>query len=162
MQNKGFIMAQDLDVRRRLLIRENCDRLGVRGVSISRATTTVNPQLSEPFDKILVDAPCTNTGVLRRRLDLRWRLQPADLRRLPPIQLELLHRSAEQLRPGGPLVYSTCSLEPEENRGVIEAFLHKHPGFTLEQERELLPFNAQCDGAYVAVLRRSIPSSVRS
>jgi len=154
MQNRGYIMAQDLDVRRRELIRVNCQRLGVSIVNISRATGTVNLELSEPFDRVLADAPCSNTGVMRRRVDLRWRIQPTELDRLRGLQANLLHRSFLQLKPGGALVYSTCSLEPEENGQVVQQFLAEHPTFRLDYERELLPFNDGVDGAYVARLVR--------
>ena len=71
------------------------------------------------FDKILVDAPCTNTGVMRRRVDVRWRLRPDDFVRMPRRQLAILRAVAPLLKPGGSLVYSTCSLEPEENDDVV-------------------------------------------
>lgn len=154
MENRGYIMAQDLDVRRRELVRQNCERLGVSIVNISRATGTVNLELSEPFDGVLADAPCSNTGVMRRRVDLRWRVEKAELERLRAVQADLLHRSFLQLKPGGTLVYSTCSLEPEENQEVVQQFLAEHPTFRLDFERELLPFADGVDGAYVARLVR--------
>ncbi|MBI2948451.1 MAG: 16S rRNA (cytosine(967)-C(5))-methyltransferase RsmB [Verrucomicrobia bacterium] len=107
------------------------------------------------YDRILVDAPCSNTGVMRRRVDLRWRIRPEEIERLRKIQIDLLCATAPRLKPGGILVYSTCSLEPEENRGVVEQFLAKHCDFTLERERELLPFADGVDGAYVVRLRHS-------
>jgi 16S rRNA (cytosine967-C5)-methyltransferase len=157
MQNRGYIMAQDLDVRRREMIRANCDRLGVTIANIARATGTVNLELSEPFDRVLVDAPCSNSGVMRRRVDLRWRIQPPELERLRTIQADLLHRSFLQLKSGGVLVYSTCSLEPEENSSVVQQFLAEHPAFRLDHEREILPFREGVDGAYVARLVRVTP-----
>ena len=108
---------------------------------------------STMFDRILVDAPCSNSGVMRRRLDLRWRIQPEEIERLRATQLDLLHQAATRLKPGGVLVYSTCSLEPEENSGVVQQFLREHAGFKLESERELLPFADNVDGAFVAKLR---------
>jgi len=108
----------------------------------------------EQFDRILIDAPCSNTGVMRRRVDLRWRVSEAEILRLRKTQLELLQQSAPKLKPGGVLVYSTCSLEPEENSGVVQQFLAAHPGFKLESERQLLPFADGVDGAYVARLLR--------
>jgi 16S rRNA (cytosine967-C5)-methyltransferase len=108
----------------------------------------------EQFDRVLVDAPCSNTGVMRRRVDLRWRIQPAEIERLRAAQLDLLQQAATRVKPGGVLVYSTCSLEPEENGEVVKQFLSDHAGFKLESERELLPFADNVDGAYVARLER--------
>jgi 16S rRNA (cytosine967-C5)-methyltransferase len=106
------------------------------------------------FDRILIDAPCSNTGVMRRRVELRWRVQPAELERLRQLQLDLLRQASPSLKPGGVLVYSTCSLEPEENDRVVEEFLASTPDFRLESERQLLPFADRVDGAYVARLRK--------
>ena len=106
------------------------------------------------FDRVLVDAPCSNTGVMRRRVDLRWRVQPDEITRLRATQLDLLRQAASALKPGGVLVYSTCSLEPEENSEVVKEFLAEQPDFKLESDRELLPFADGVDGAFVAKLRK--------
>jgi len=107
------------------------------------------------FDRILIDAPCSNTGVLRRRVDLRWRISSEEISRLRKTQLDLLNQAAKQLRPAGVIVYSTCSLEPEENSAVVKEFLAANTSFTLETERQLLPFVDGVDGAYVARLKPS-------
>jgi 16S rRNA (cytosine967-C5)-methyltransferase len=107
------------------------------------------------FDRILVDAPCSNTGVMRRRVDLRWRISTEEISRLRQTQLNLLKLAATKLKPGGVLVYSTCSLEPEENSEVVKEFLCEHENFKLESERQLLPFADNVDGAYVARLKFS-------
>jgi len=104
------------------------------------------------FDRVLVDAPCSNTGVLRRRVDLRWRISPEEILRLKKTQLELFQQAASVLKPGGTLVYSTCSLEPEENSEVVKEFLAAHQNFKLASERQLLPFADNVDGAFVARL----------
>jgi 16S rRNA (cytosine967-C5)-methyltransferase len=145
MGNQGEVVAEDLDVERLKLVVENCQRLGVTCVS----TTSATPQ----FDRILIDAPCSNTGVLRRRVELRWRIKPEEISRLRETQLSILRDSAKRLKPGGTLLYSTCSLEPEENQEVVQTFLSEQSNFTLESERQLLPFDAQVDGAYVATLK---------
>jgi len=98
--------------------------------------------------------PCSNTGVLRRRVEVRWRLSDLELSRLVSTQNKLLEKATRHVKPGGLVVYSTCSLEPEENAGVVNAFLSRHPEFELETLRQLLPFEDRVDGAFVAALRR--------
>jgi len=154
MRNEGTVRAQDADKERLKLIRENCERLGVTCVKIGEAAGSLNSGAVELFDRILVDAPCSNTGVMRRRVDLRWRIQPAELERLSRVQLELLRQATVLLKPGGTLVYSTCSLEPEENGGVVQEFLAGRKEFHLESDRALIPFADAVDGAYVARLTR--------
>jgi 16S rRNA (cytosine967-C5)-methyltransferase len=176
MNNEGKIIACDISKDRLKLLRENCARLGVNCVEfcssrgdealnlkseIGNRKSEINQSLltsaatEMKFDRILVDAPCSNTGVLRRRVDLRWRISPAEISRLQRTQLDLLKLAVTKLKPGGILVYSTCSLEPEENSEVVKEFLSAHAGFKLENERELLPFADNVDGAYIARLRFS-------
>jgi 16S rRNA (cytosine967-C5)-methyltransferase len=140
---------------RRKMVEQNCQRLGVTNVRLSAPAEGVNPELSTPYDRVLVDAPCSNTGVMRRRVDLRWRIQPSEITRLAKVQLDLLNVAAREVKPGGILVYSTCSLELEENEAVVEAFCKMLPDFILEQQRSLLPFEHSVDGTFVARLRRN-------
>jgi 16S rRNA (cytosine967-C5)-methyltransferase len=109
------------------------------------------------FDRILVDAPCTNTGVMRRRVDVRWRLRPDDFVRMARQQLSILSAVRPFLKPGGSLVYSTCSLESEENEDVMESFLRAHSDFRLTTRAESLPFRDQFDGAFAAKLHQNTP-----
>ena len=153
MNNQGRVIAQDVSDERLKWIQENCQRLGVTCVE-TVLPSTLDPQPST-FDRILVDAPCSNTGVMRRRVDLRWRIQPEEIKRLRTAQLDLLQQAATQVKPGGVLVYSTCSLEPEENGGVVEQFLSERADFKLDYEHELLPFVDNVDGAYVARILRN-------
>lgn len=163
MNNEGRIVACDLAEARLKLVRENCARLGVTCVETvtnaplaplaSQSAAMDAPPLF--FDRILVDAPCSNTGVLRRRVDLRGRIRPDEITRLRGAQLGLLRQAATLLKPGGVLVYSTCSLEPEENGEVVSQFLSEVTGFKRERERELLPFADGVDGAFVARLAKS-------
>jgi 16S rRNA (cytosine967-C5)-methyltransferase len=153
MENRGNIIAQDREPDRLGLIRDNCARLGVTCVEASIAPAGIIAKPAKRFDRVLVDAPCSNTGVMRRRVDLRWRIRPEEVERLRAAQLELLAQAAPRVKPGGVLVYSTCSLEPEENAGVVQQFLAAHPDFKLEHERELTPFADAVDGAYIARLR---------
>jgi 16S rRNA (cytosine967-C5)-methyltransferase len=156
MRQEGRLAAHDAAPQRLDLIRENCARLGVTCELMPSGAVPGVLELGGRFDKILVDAPCSNTGVMRRRVDLRWRIRPEEIRRLRAEQLGLLQRAAGFLRNGGTLVYSTCSLELEENRQVVDEFLAGQPEFRLESDRELLPFADQVDGAYVARLTRGV------
>ena len=151
MNNAGKIVAHDTFADRLKQIRENCARLDV---TCAEVTATFNFQPAT-FDRVLVDAPCSNTGVMRRRVDLRWLIQPTEIERLRATQLALLKQAATVLKPGGIMVYSTCSLEPGENFEVVKSFLAENPGFKLETERQLLPFADGVDGAYVAKLKHS-------
>jgi 16S rRNA (cytosine967-C5)-methyltransferase len=150
MRNEGKLIAHDPVPDRLKLIEENCARLGV---TCAQTVSSLDLQPST-FDRILIDAPCSNTGVMRRRVDLRWRIQLGEIQRLREMQLDLLRRAAPLLKPGGTLVYSTCSLEPEENVDVAEQFLREQPDFKKERQRELLPFVDRVDGAFVARLIR--------
>jgi 16S rRNA (cytosine967-C5)-methyltransferase len=151
MNNQGRIVAMDNSEERLKLLEENCARLGV--TCVETVSTSHLALHTSHFDRILVDAPCSNTGVMRRRVDLRWRIQPKEIGRLCKVQRDLLRQAASQLKPGGILVYSTCSLEPEENGEVVKQFLTEHADFKLESEQELLPFVDKVDGAYVARLK---------
>ena len=151
-------MAEDTNPARLQLVSENVARLGTTCVAV-RATDAPRPP-GEWFDRVLVDAPCSNTGVLRRRIELRWRLKSAELLRLRDQQLQLLDANALRVRPGGVLIYSTCSLEPEENTGVITTWLAGQSEFILESQRELTPWKDGVDGAFVAKMRRKVNSVV--
>jgi 16S rRNA (cytosine967-C5)-methyltransferase len=149
MENRGRIVAEDNQPARLSLVRENAARLGLTCVEPAM------PGKEENFDRILVDAPCSNTGVMRRRVDLRWRIQEAEIVNMSVAQLALLHLAAGRLKAGGVLVYSTCSLEPEENEAVTRQFLAEHTDFALDRSRQLVPMIDKVDGAYVARLTKT-------
>ena len=121
---------------------------------LDRVTLSERPaqELEGTFDRILLDVPCSNTGVLGRRPDARWAWTPARLRRAVALQAEILEACARLLAPGGRLVYSTCSIEPEEDGDQIQAFLTRHPGFTLLDSRLTLPSPTH-DGSFAALLQ---------
>ena len=154
MKNQGRLIAHDTSPARLERVVENCRRLGVANVETA-LPADVGARLGNGLcDRLLVDAPCSNTGVMRRRIDLRWRIRPEEIERLRATQLKLLEEAVARLKPGGTLVYSTCSLEPEENHGVISEFLGRHSFMHLRRERSLTPWEHNADGAYVASLVR--------
>lgn len=164
MRNDGRLFACDQDAHRLPLLRENLERLGVRIAQVQQCdwlagTTAVRAALDvagapPAFDRILVDAPCSNTGVMRRRVDVRWRLRAEDFSRMQAQQLGIMRTVLPLLRPGGVLVYSTCSLEPEENENVVAALLREFPGAKLIAQNTVLPFRDDFDGAFAAKLVR--------
>ena len=112
-------------------------------------------QLSGSFDLVLADVPCSNTGVFRHRPDALWRFSEKDLNAVVELQREILEHAARLTAPGGQLVYSTCSLEPEENILMAEYFIARHPEFSLLTGQTLLP-SASADGASAFIFRRSL------
>jgi 16S rRNA (cytosine967-C5)-methyltransferase len=156
MRNEGKIVACDLYESRVMRLRENIWRLGVRNTQplVHDCMLATPPGGLTQFDRILVDAPCTNTGVIRRRVDVRWRLSEEDFIRMPAQQLALLRRTATFLRRGGTLVYSTCSLEREENEQVVERLLVEMPDLRFIESRRTLPFVDAMDGAFAAKFTR--------
>ena len=152
MQDTGRLIACDLYDSRLERLRENVARLGLRCVEVVQhdAMMPDGPCAAGTVDRILLDAPCSNTGVLRRRVDVRWRLTEEDFIRMPVQQLAMIRRAAALLKPGGSLVYSTCSLEQEENEKVVSQALATVPELRLEETRRALPFRDGVDGAFAA------------
>ena len=137
-EGAGTALAVDVDPARLALVAANVRRLGLAGARLAAADARALPARTA-FDYVLADVPCTGTGVLRRRVDARWRRRPDDVARFAAFQGELLAAVAAHVAPGGTLVYATCSLEREENEGVVEAFLHAHAEFRVEPVADLVP-----------------------
>lgn len=156
MQNRGRIIAADSSNSRLALVGENCRRLAVTIVAtLACEGTRLDRCLrGEQFDRVLLDAPCSNTGVMRRRPDLRWRIEEKEIARLAALQLKLLGKAAEFVKTGGVLVYSTCSLEPEENERVVAQFCKSRQEFVRETTRSTFPPRDGIDGTFVAKFRR--------
>jgi len=154
MRGEGRVVACDRSREKLDPLRQMAAARRAKNLTVCLADDLEKAVPAEGFDAALVDAPCSNTGVLARRVEARWRLRPDDLEELPRRQLELLALAASRIRPGGRLVYSTCSLEAEENEGVVRAFLHTHPPWRLAASEQLLPA-ADHDGAFWALLTRT-------
>ena len=157
MENRGRIIAADSSSSRLALVGKNCRRLGVNIVATLACEGTHLDRClrGQQFDRVLVDAPCSNTGVLRRRADLRWRLAEGEIAPLAVLQEKLLVSAAQFTAPRGVLVYSTCSLEEEENQRVVEQFGRTHPEFALEATQATFPPRDGVDGAFVARFRKA-------
>jgi len=130
MSGEGVVIASDVRPRRIRTLVQTIETSGARNVRVIQVPQSGSLPFTPLFDRILVDAPCSGLGTIRRDPDIRWRREENDLPALAARQLELLRRASEALAPGGRLVYATCSSEPEENDAVVELFLHEHPAFT--------------------------------
>jgi 16S rRNA (cytosine967-C5)-methyltransferase len=151
------LVALDASKARLEMVKENLARLQVTGVTVmqgdlTRPATTQALLKGGLFDKILLDAPCTNSGVLRRRADARWRFTPESLAEMAAIQRRLISTAAGLIKPGGRLVYSTCSIEPEEDGDLVRTCLQAHPAWKLLRDSLWLPGEHEADGAYAAAL----------
>jgi len=159
MRNTGEIVAADVSERKLSQIEDNCRRMGATIVRTLLAGR-IAPLAERPFDLVLVDAPCSNTGVLARRPEARWRVTGKSIRRLARDQRRLLALGCHLVRPGGELVYATCSLEEEENEQVVRGLSGRNGVFRLVKQRRIRPAGAErpgrwSDGGYFAMLRRS-------
>jgi len=155
MNNTGSILACDLYASRLELVDQQAHRLGVTNLKTLCIDGKQIGQLNlEPFDVILVDAPCSGLGVLRHKPDIKVHLKPATLDTLIVLQKELLNAVAPLTKVEGTLVYSTCTLNRKENEAQIARFVSDHPEYVLIQERLILPSEMDSDGFYMAKLKR--------
>ena len=171
MQNEGSILAMDLHPKKLDLIDENTVRLGLEIVQTApidgRKAATFLPK--ESFDAVLVDAPCSGLGVMRRKPDIKYTKREEDLASLQTIQLAILDNAVQVLKPGGRLVYSTCTVDKRENEGTVETFLSQHPEMESESLTNLpekllakqnngmlqvFPQDFGSDGFFVAAFRK--------
>lgn len=167
MQNKGKVLSTDIHEHKLKLTRENAIRLGIVIIeTLAADAADLHLKYKNQADRVLVDAPCSGIGVIRRKPDSRWRKSPEVIRDLPDLQLSILKSAAECVKPGGVLVYSTCTTEPEENNAVIESFLQARQDYYLQPAGEYLPLKRlgnmiqlwphkdAVDGFFIARLKR--------
>jgi len=136
------ILALDIGLDKSRLMKENIARLGAGGVHLAVADSATGIPAGTAFDRVLVDAPCSALGIIRRRPEVRYVRREADIGRLSDLQSAILSNAALCLKPGGTLVYSTCTTEPEEGERVVERFLADQPGFVLDDAAKYLPAEA--------------------
>jgi len=156
--DKAEIIATDISAERLKLVEQNTKRLGISSVTIiSYEKVEKEPCNLGLFDSILLDVPCSNTGVLSKRIEVRFRITPDAVTKITNTQLQLLETAVKCLKPNGKICYSTCSIQPDENKKLIEKFLDSHTDFKLETEKLTLPSaeTPDRDGGYVAIIKRS-------
>ena len=155
MCGEGRLIACDASAARLPRLRENLTRLHARNAQVMQhdlLADTPPPFGDLLFDRILLDVPCSNTGVMRRRIDVRWRLQEEEFATLAQTQRAIVESALRYLKPGGTLVYSTCSIDPEENQQLVRAVLDSHPELEMLESRLIFPPKDLMDGAFAARL----------
>lgn len=162
MSGKGRILATDIEPRKLEVLKQRAAGADAQNIAVRPVTGGLPSELAGTFDRVLIDAPCTGTGVLRRQPETKWRLTPESVADRVALQAGILDSAAFAAKPGGVVVYATCSLLSEENEGQVARFLARHPGvFALEEQRRLLPgVDGDLDGFFMARLRRVAPGPV--
>lgn len=155
MRDDGVILARDIEWNRLKEIRPRAQRAGVRCIEVEHLRPGQKGTRTAPFDVVLVDAPCSGMGTVRRMPMVKWRLTPEQADRHAAKQLRILGEQAPHVVAGGALVYATCSILPIENEHVVHRFLAQHTDFVLEAEQQMNPFHHGTDGLYWARMRRS-------
>ena len=139
LQGQGLLVSNEYVAARADILKSNLERMGVsNAVVLNESPARIADALPEFFDRVLVDAPCTGTGTLRRNPDLKWRLTPQELDRINAVQKSVLEEAAKLLKPDGRLVYATCSVLQRENQDVVKTFLESHPEFELLNATDVL------------------------
>lgn len=155
MENKGQIIAMDIYESKLKKLKVRARRNGVHNVDTKVIDSTkVIKKLHDKADRVLIDAPCSGLGVIRRNPDSKWKLEPEFLTRIKQTQQEVLQRYSKMVKPGGKLVYATCSVLPSENEKQVEEFLASHKDFTFVQDQKVLASVSGYDGFYMALLER--------
>lgn len=157
MKNTGVLIAQELHEHRSQLIAKNCEIFGVTIVEVKTVDSTMSHTLYEPqsFTHVLVDAPCSGFGVLRRKPDIKLRARQEELDGILAVQRDILSSVADLVQKGGTLVYSTCTLNKKENEQQIAWFCAQYPEYQIISEQTLFPFEYDGDGFYIAKLFRA-------
>ncbi|MEM9141786.1 MAG: RsmB/NOP family class I SAM-dependent RNA methyltransferase [Bacteroidota bacterium] len=158
MENKGQLIAMDVYGSKLKELKRRARRNGAHNIETREITSTkVFKKLYGKADGVLIDAPCTGLGVLRRNPDTKWKLQPEFLEKITKTQQEILASYSKIVKPGGNLVYATCSILPQENRNQIDTFLVSEAGssFSLKKEQKIYANTSGFDGFYMALLRRA-------
>ncbi|MDC9721328.1 MAG: RsmB/NOP family class I SAM-dependent RNA methyltransferase [Urechidicola sp.] len=155
MQNKGQIIAMDIYAGKLAQLKKRAKRAGVHNIDMRVIENSkAIKKLKDKADAVLIDAPCSGIGVLRRNPDSKWKLQPEFVENIKKTQAEILDSYSRMVKVGGKLVYATCSILPSENQDQVKTFLDSHKEFKFVEDKKVLPSKSGFDGFYMALLER--------
>jgi len=156
MENKGQIIAMDIYGHKLAELKKRAKRDGAHNIETRTIEGTKSiKKLKGKADRVLIDAPCSGIGVLKRNPDSKWKLNADFLDRIRKTQAEILDKYASMVKPGGKLVYATCSILPSENENQVKAFLKNHTDFRLAKDKKVSPAASGFDGFYMALLEKN-------
>jgi 16S rRNA (cytosine967-C5)-methyltransferase len=157
MENKGQIIALDIYGGKLAQLKKRAKRAGVHNVDMRVIDSTkVIKKLKDSADAVLIDAPCSGIGVLKRNPDSKWKLQPEFMDKIRDTQAEILDKYSQMVKPGGKLVYATCSILPSENENQVKTFLDSHKEFKFVEDKKISPSKSGFDGFYMALLEKTL------
>ena len=174
MMGRGFLLCNEINPKRAKILSRNIERMAVSNALVTNEhPATLAQRFAGFFDRVLVDAPCSGLGVLRRRADARWRRRPEEIQEITKLQRQILSGALERLAPGGRLIYSTCTVEPEENALLVNSVLAEKEkeepgrfaaaslglealGLAAGSQLQCLPFYHQLEGFFLAAIERSL------
>lgn len=155
MNNRGSVVSWDIYKRKLAIIDKEAERLGVSIITTKTwDATRVDSSMAEKADRVLVDAPCSGLGVVRRKPEIKFKRKTREFDEFPKKQLAILSASSKYVKPGGILVYSTCTISPYENQQVVKDFLKANPTFSKEEELQLLPNVNNTDGFFICKMKK--------
>ncbi len=152
----GMVESRDISEEKISRIEENVKRLKMSGRVVVKKQDALldDPSSHEKYDVVIADLPCSGLGILAKKPEIRYRLSPGDIASLAAMQQQMLDTVCAYVRPGGTLVFSTCTIDRAENDDNVSAFLEKHKEYKLEEKKQLLPMAGECDGFFVTVMKR--------
>jgi len=153
MKDSGKIISMDVEERKLLELKRRADRAGVKSIQTCLVNSQALEQLKNSADRLLLDVPCSGLGVIRRNPDAKWKLGPAFIQEIKKAQQAIITNYSQMVKPGGIMVYATCSILPSENQLQVEKFLNDHAGFEFIKDRKVLPSEG-FDGFYMAAVKR--------
>ena len=154
LNNTGSVLSMDISEDKLSLIEDNIERLGFTNAKVCCHDATKKLENNEQFDIVITDVPCSGLGIIGRKNDIKYRISPNQIEDLIALQKQIMSNASTYVKAGGTYIYSTCTINPDENASNVNAFLDSNPDFVLEKSRQFVPGVDSCDGFYYAIMKK--------